>query len=318
MAQIRFFQNSDLPELARVWIEHWSAVGQAPPVSTAIVEQALLSRTFFDPRTLLVAAADAEPSKTIYGWSHYFVNEDDRKNALLSAICFSPEGLDCCDQLLGETESRAKSEGIERFIVGCRRNIDSGYVGFPPLGHGIGVASNDTRVSSLLSRHGYVLGDSIARLVATTNPFRMPVSREALKLRRSTRLEVETLIPTDPHRASAMSHMDIQRHWLTNHLTGDRLASLELWLSDPEAQVMDCSQAILHLDGIHERGEATTEELYLIGAVVQSLANQRIFSAETAIDSEKPRLLEQLTELGFRSVEQGHAWTKSLDASQST
>ncbi len=55
MESIRPFQNVDLPDLARIWCEHWSATGAMPPVSVAMIEQAVLSRTFFDSTILMVA-----------------------------------------------------------------------------------------------------------------------------------------------------------------------------------------------------------------------------------------------------------------------
>ena len=321
MANIRSFRNGDLPALARIWVQHWAAVDQSPPVSAAIIEQALLSRTFFDFASLTVAVHDGlggtneevtEPSESIQAWSHYAADGLDATTAVVNAICFSPDGLHSCDQLLDATEKRISEQGFRRIVVGSQRNEHSGYVGLPPLGHGIGVSATDSRSSSLLSRHSYVSGQPATRLVATTNPYRMPVSREGLQLRRTTRLEKEVRFPEDARLASAMAHLDIEQHNLVNHRTGELLASMAIWLSDPEAQVMDCSEAILDLGGIHDRSEATPAEFFLIGSIMQSLANRRVFRAETSVDSDKSLLIDQLTKLNFQSLEQGQCWVKEL------
>ena len=93
MADIRPFQNGDLLALAEIWSEHWSAVGPPPPVSVAVVEQAILSRTFFQASHLLVATLD----EAIVGWCHFVPDVFDETTAILSTVCFNSDGLEICD-----------------------------------------------------------------------------------------------------------------------------------------------------------------------------------------------------------------------------
>ena len=306
MATIRTFQNADLPAISRVWVEHWSAVTEPPKVSPAIIEQAILSRMFFDSRTLLVAQQDDDVS----AWAHYIADPLDPSTAILSAICFSHDGLDHCDELLEDTQQRIAAAGFQRIVVGPFRDEYCGYAGLSPIGHGVGVPATDARVSSLLSRRGFTSVHSVTRMVANTSPYRMPVSREAMQLRRTTRLQNELWIPADPRHASAMAHLDIEQHSLVNHRTSEQLATLAVWFSDPDAQVMDCAETILDLGEIHDRATLTASESFLVGSVVQSLANRRVFRIETAVNSEHRELIEHLTRLQFESVGQGHRWEK--------
>ena len=309
MTHIRSFQNRDLPALADVWIRHWSAVGPSPQVSVATIEQAILSRNFFDSGKLLVAEVD----DAVVAWTHYQPDPAEESSAILCAICFTPEnGLAVCDQLLRETESRVAAAGYQKIVVGPVRDNVLGYAGLSPIGHGIGVPARDARTSSLLSRSGYQTLGAISRLVVSTSPYRMPVSREALQLRRTTRIEHRLLMPSGIEKASALSHLDIERHQLIDHRSKKPLAEVDWWLSDPEAQVMNCAESILDLGEILARGELQAEESFLIASAIQAMANRRVFSVETSVNQNQSTLISQLQALQLQVAEQGQRWSKTL------
>jgi len=306
---LRSFRNRDLPALADVWIRHWSAVRQTPRVGVATIELAILSRTFFDPRTLLVA----QEEHGVVGWCHFQADRHDPKRAVLNTICFTPdEGLKVCDELLRFAEASMVTAGFEQVVVGPLRDTLYGYAGLSPIGHGIGVPIGDARTSSLLSRSGYRPSLSVSRLAVSTSPYRPPISRESLQLRRTTRIEQRLCIPDELASASAMSHLDIEQQTLVDHRTAEPLAHLHWWLSDPEAQVMNCSDAIMHLGDIHDRGKLEPAEHYLVSAAIQVLANRRIFMVETAVDQQQTELISQLQSLNFKISEQGQRWSKTL------
>ena len=112
--------------------------------------------------------------------------------------------------------------------------------------------------------------------------------------------------------ASAMAHLDIEHHQLINHRNGDRLANVRLWLSDPEAQVMSCSEAILDLSVTETPGELNSAETFLVAALIQSMATRCVFRVETSIDGEHTSLKEQLSSLNFDNTQRGQRWTKEL------
>jgi hypothetical protein len=181
-----------------------------------------------------------------------------------------------------------------------------------PIGHGIGIPERDARLSALLERNGFTQTHSVERMLVSTSPYRAPVSREFLTLRRTTRTECRQRFPRGTREASAMSHLDIETHHLIDHRSGTEIAEMELWVSDPEAQVMAPSESILNLGSIHRRGRLTTEEQYLIGAIAPTLANRRIFTIETAVDGDRSELIQQLKGLRFDAAERGIRWEKVL------
>ena len=232
---------------------------------------------------------------------------------MLCAICFTPdEGLAVCDQLLQEAESRIAQAGFRQVVVGPIRDDALGYAGLSPIGHGIGVPATDARTSSLLSRNGYGTSTALARLIVSTSPYRAPVSREALQLRRTTRIEQRRVVPDQIGNASAMAHFDIERETLVDHRSSKPLASVDWWLSDPEAQVMSCAESIMDLGEIHGRGELRPAESYLIGSTIQTLSNRRVFTVQTSVDQGQSDLILQLKSLLFEVAEQGQRWTKLL------
>ena len=315
MSRIRDFCNADLPSLARVWSDHWSLADSPPPVSTTIIERALLSRSFFLASDLLVAVIDG----SVEGWCQIHRPDEETNDGhshdetiTLSAICFTQAGLDCCDELLSAAEDRARELGKQAIVAGPLRDQSCGYVGLPPIGHGIGVPEIDVRVASLLTRHGYSPDGSFNRMVVSTAPYRPPVSREMMQFRRSTRTESVSVLPDSTRTASAMSHLDIEHHRLVNHRSGDRLADVRLWLSDPDSQVMSCSEAILDLSPIQAHASLAPAETFLVAAVIQTLATRCVFQVETSINSDEPNLINQLENLGFQCTQRGRRWRKSL------
>ncbi len=305
--QIRPFQNADLPDIADVWIRHWSAVMSPPEVSVAMIEQAIFARTFFEAGDLLVARRDG----VTVAWCHT-VPWDKIETAIIPAICFSPEGLPMCDALLIEAESRIAAAGFSDIAIGPLRDEHCGYTGLAPVGHGIGIPTMDARTSSLLSRRGYSIGRLVNRLVVSTSTYRPAINRDWMQLRRTTKMERIAKMPGDARTASAMAHLDIEQHRLVDYRSGKELAAIDIWTSDPDAQVMSCAEAILDLGGIESRGEITSEEGFLISSLIQSLANRRVFSVETAIDTDQAKLTDQLIGLGMLADERGPRWVQSL------
>lgn len=318
MSQIRDYCNADLPALARVWSEHWTAAESPPPISATIIERAILSRTFFSNTELLVAEIDGE----VEGWCHVSLPEPgpedlDAQNSsgqgILSAICFTQAGLSLCDDLLTAAQQRAAEKGARSIAAGPLRDQQCGFVGLAPIGHGYGIPDVDVRASSLLSRHGFRPKGSYYRMAATTAPYKPPVNREMMQLRRTTRSERDGVLPQQGRYASAMCHLDIEHHRLINHRTGERLANVRLWLSDPEAQVMSCAETILDLSPIETQGQLTMGESFLIASMIQTMATRCIFRVETVINAEQTELQNQLETLQFQSAGRGQRWVKEIE-----
>jgi len=171
----------------------------------------------------------------------------------------------------------------------------------------------DQRTTALFQQNGFAPERRIVRMVVSADAYRPPVSREALQLRRSSRIssDPQVIIYQDAHRASSQSHLDIEHYRLVDR-GGQDLSSLNFWFSDPEAEVMSPSRAILDISGAHERGRLEPAEGYLTAALIQSLAERSVDTVETAVDSDKTELIAQLEKLQFYREDEGVCWKKPL------
>ena len=306
---IRSFRNGDVPALTQVWVEHWSRLGVLPEVNLAMIEQAVLSRTFFDPSDLWVAETD----EGIVAWSHAMVAPPtaghDRDLATICAFCVSPRtDASLRMQLLASTLQRLSANGVDEIQVGVVRDDRFGYAGLDPIGHGVGVVAIDGEIAELLKTAGFAPTSGTLRMVVETEAYRPPVSREMLMFRRSTTTSRETAVEESHRRASAMSHLDVERHHLLDN-SGNSLASVELWSSDPEARVMRGQNAMLSLTD-SQRQRLDPAEAFLIATLLQSAPETNVMSVESVIDAGDAELKGQLETLRFRARDQGHVWCK--------
>lgn len=299
---IRPVHNADLPALVKIWQEHWSAVGPPPEVNAARFEQAILARTFFDPSTLLVA----EDDQGLHAWAHYQPDLSSATTAVLCAVCWN-DRTDLATELLTQTSQQIQAKGFQSIQVGVAQDDQFGYAGLDPVGHGIGVPVTDARLTGLVSQLGFLPEQQFVRLQVSVAGYRPPVSRDALQLRRSSRIETERHQHADTRVAAGMSHLDIETHVLLDR-SGSELARVNLWFSDAEAEVMSPAKVILDLDSTESVEPARA---YLISAVIQASGQHRVSHFETVVNQQH-EALAQLTNLHFRPIEEGVVYQKAL------
>ena len=285
-------------------------LGPDPAVSMAQFEQAILARTFFHPHALLVSESEAN---TIHGWCLCYPQPDFPSEGSIVAICLS-NGADLSSgiDLLEAAESQFRHIGIERVHVGAVCDQQFGLAGLNPIGHGIGIPAQDFRTTSILGERGYSGQRMIQRMTASVSGYRPPVSRDAMQLRRTSQISMVGYAHADERSAAAMSHLDVEMHRLVDR-NGTVLARVNLWFSDPEAEVMNPIMTILDLTTLESDQQLTAAESYLIGTAIQSLVARGIAVVETAVESDRLILLDQLRSLQFVSSDFGIVWTKPLD-----
>ena len=302
---IRTFRNADVPALADVWVESWSRFGAPPRVTTPMIEQAVLSRTFFDPATLWVS----ESETGVDGWAHVAIDPQRPDTATLCALCWRPGAETVGRPLLAAALEALPSGSSQRTQAGVIRDDRFGYAGLDPLGHGFGLPDEDLEIAGLLGQFGFAPEQAAVQMAVSTRNYRPPVSREALQLRRSTRVSAVSQPPTDLRRASAMAHLDVTCQQLLGR-GGESLAQVGLWRSDPEAEVMPSHQAILDLSVIQQPDRLQPQESFLIASLLQSLSQHGDLLVQTVIEPQQTVLREQLEKLLFEPRQQGHCWIK--------
>lgn len=300
---IRTFRNADVPALADVWIRHWSTMAPPPQVTMAMMEQALLARTFFDASLLIVSEAE----NGISGFCHLCDNDS---NFVLCSLCVIPEAQDQVgNELLSGAIKHAHALAPKPVVAGIVRDNHFGYAGLEPVGHGVGIPEFDRRSHQWLTQNGFEVSRRSVRMVASSEGYRPPISREAVQLRRTSKMDRRATTSADPRTASAMAHFDVDRYQLSDK-SGSLLTSLDLWCSDPEAEVMKSSHALVDLNEAHERGTLEPAESFLLASMLQSLAERHIFSVETVVDDDRTELQKQLQTLHFQPQDAGHLWRR--------
>lgn len=320
MPEIRSFLNSDLPHLARLWVAHHAAYRPPPAVSTAVWEQAVAARHFFDPARLSVAADLSGP----LAWCQWFDAGDGQ--AHLAAVCWDPTaaGAAAATALVDHCLQQIAAAGMQRVQAGPHDGARWGYQGLEPVGQGIGISTSDRRTSELLSAAGFEAAEPFDRWEVATANYRPPFSREALAFHRSTRIATRNLAPASPADAAAMFHLDVQRFDLLGTSGNQPLASAEVWLSDPDAQVMSTQQAILGRVaggspgqasiGQPSIGQASDEAAirYLVGQIIGQLASKRIGTLIRSVATSETAETARWQAMKFQKTDSGQTMVRRL------
>ena len=308
MLTIRSFRNSDLPSLVAVWQSYWNHCGCPALVTASIIERAILARTFFVSDQLLIAESDRQ----VVGWCHIVETDGVANSANLNGLCVMPEHSAAIAHLLEAAESKAQSDGKKILQAGILRDEVYGYAGLSPLGAGVGVCKVQAALNEHLAARSYQAGLSLQQLTISTQNYRPPVNRQAMQLRRTTKRSIANKGPESTRIASAMSHLDVERHSLLAKSGEEKLAEVEVWFSDPEAEVMPPSQAIVNMNRCIAPDGLSPEQSYLMCELLESLNERHVISAEIVIDADKQIAIDQLVKLGFNATNSGGIWQKSL------
>lgn len=346
MTRFRTLRNGDLPQLVAVFKQHHELAGSMPDISIAQFEQAILARSFFDPKNFLVAThRDSHENEVIVGWCHFGPKLDSKLSPgdqepleiVIAAICLTKEcQASVAVELLDETVRLARqlgkntasaggpeiqgapelqgnsglpgdsSVGPVVMKAGLFRDDYFGYAGLVPYSHGYGVENLDVRLHGVLQACGFVADRSLVRLVASTDGYRPAFSREAMQFRRSATVHQKRILPDTVRRAAALSHLDIERHALVDR-SGGVIGGMDFWFSDAEAQVMSPSKAIMDLD-LDAEAVLSASDSYLVSAVVGNLADRNIRQVEAVVDSSQVELINQLGKISFTVASEGTVW----------
>ena len=281
-------------------------------IDMARLEQATLARTFFAPDALLVAESATAESKEAVGWCLHYADPHCPSSSVVVALCVGRRGDgSTAAELLDAVEVRSAGGSSQNLLVGTIRDRVFGLAGLEPVGFGIGIPAIDPITNHVLEARGYQKSQLAQRLTAIVPSYRPPINREAMQLRRTSEIRSSTFLHPDSRSAAGLSHLDIETHRLSDR-AGEDLAELNLWFSDPEAEVMNPAMVILDLESIETEDQLSPPESYLIGTAVQSLASRGIAMVETVVDPTAEGMLGQWQALQFKGSDQGAVWKKSL------
>jgi len=317
--KIRPFCNADLPQLVRLWNEHWGSLGQDPRVNQQQLEQAILSQTGFDPSRLLIADTadpcqphDARDDQSARGWCQVQPDPRDETAATITTVCLSHQAdASLASGLIQAAAVRAREGGANRLSVGVVRDSSYGLAGLAPIGYGVGVPDVDHRLNDALRQFDCQVAERAVRFTVSVSGYRPPVNRDVIQFRRTTDINVIPIIDDRSIASAALSHLDIEAHQLLDR-GGNRITEVRMWFSDLEAKVMSPAVVIAELAAANSAHQLTAADSYLISAVIGSLSIRGIAVVETVIDEDATALASQLEALQMTLVDRGARWEKSL------
>ncbi len=323
MIEYRPFRNTDAPLLAEIWRSQGSHRGLMQPMSAALFEAQVLSKSIFDRFGLILAVEDGKPLGFVH--AGFGATGDERalepKLGVISILMLRlPDTLPgVAAELLRQAETYLHSRGATSIVAGGAAGLNPFYLGLSGGSEKAGLLTSDAAAQVFFGEHGYrpegraeVLHRELAR-------FRPIVDRLQMQIRRRTSLQV---VPDPPARSwwDAATFGGFDRTLLTLHPreAGPPVARAMFWKMEP----LDTSWGI-HAAGLVElevdpnqrrQGLAT----YLLGEAFRHLHGEGIAVVEGQVRDTNLAARGLLAKLGFEPVDECVVFRKELGTAGET
>ncbi len=324
MIQFRPFRNIDAPLLAEVWRSQPGQRGLAQPMSAAMFEELVLTRSIFDREGLVLAVEDGDPLGFVHAG---FGPREDLAGLSTDAgvtsmlMLRSPElHNSLATELLAQAENYLRSRGARTLWAGGVRRRDPFYLGLYGGSEMCGILKSDPRRQQLYASHGY---EEVGRTVVLHRDlarFRPLVDRTQMQIRR--RMCVQAIC--DPPSTSwwdacTLGNFERTRWELQARDARTASARVTFWLMQPLSASWGVHAAGLVdlqvLPAERRQGLAT----FMLGEAFRQLATQGISLVEAQIDPSDVAAYRLFCKLGFEAVDEAVHYRKTGDtASQHT
>lgn len=306
----RPFLNSDPPHLAALWRTQAPQRGLVQPVSTALLEQLVFAKPYFDNEGLIVAV---EADQRI-GFAHagFGANEDGSQlSTQLAATCMLMVRPDrqrrgIGRELLARSEDYLRGRGAKVLYGGGIRPLNSFYLGLYGGSEMPGVLASTPHAQAMLEAAGYDVIDHVVVLHLGLAGLRVPIDRRQMQIRRSTQLQVTADPPTrNWWEACTYGIFDQMRYELVLRDTGRSVAEATFWLMQPYSyawRVQTAGLINVEVDAGHLRQGLAT---FLLSEALRMLKRDGIglIEAQTMVHNAAAQGLYR--KLGFEAVDQG-------------
>jgi len=314
MIEFRCFRNDDPPRLADVWRAADLGPGGMQPMTSSLLETAVLSKPFFEREGLFVALHDGRA----VGFAHagFGPNADrsaiDRSvgTTMLVVVVPHEDHEAIADGLLAGCEDYLRRRGATTILGGGSSAMGGFYLGLYGGADVPGVLDSSPSMQQTFIRAGYTVADRIAVLQRPLIGFRPPVNRLQQAIARTTDL----VVIDEPSRrtwweAATTTNIAIRRYVLRNR-SGDPLGDATFWDMEPIASCRGITAAgLLHVDieGPRRRQGLAS---YLVAKALQDLADEGVMLAETHVSVGNAAASSLFDKLGFQAVDHGSVFIR--------
>jgi GNAT superfamily N-acetyltransferase len=306
----RPFLNSDPPLLAEVWRGSAGRRGLAQPISTAMIEQSVLSKPYFDRDGLILALDDERPVGFVH--AGFGPNEDESRlstelgvTVMLLTVGHADESA-IASQLLAHSEEYLRRRGAKVLYGGGIRPLNPFYAGLYGGSELPGVLDSDLPIQDLFRAQGYREIDRTLVFHRELIGFRPIVDRQQMQIRRSTDVDcVEDPPPRSWWDACTMSSYDRTLFRLRPRSGGEPIATATFWNMEPFSanrgvRVHGLIDVEVEPSKRH-KGLAT----YLIGEAMRQLQERAIAVVEVQTMEQNAPAVAIYRKLGFQQVDSG-------------
>jgi ribosomal protein S18 acetylase RimI-like enzyme len=316
LIQFRPFRNSDPPLLTDIWRSQPNQRGLAQPMSAAMFEELVLTKSVFDREGLVLAVEDGRAEGFVHAT---FGPSDDlsrpsTENGVISMLMLrAPEHHpSLASELLARGEDYLRRRGATRISAGGTRGRDPFYLGLYGGSEMTGILNSDTRHQQLYAAHGYEESGGTVILHRDLARFRPLVDRAQMQIRRRSTVQAVADPPsTSWWDACTMGYFERTRYELHARDRASLSGQVSCWMIQPLSASW----------GVHAAGlvdlEITADErhqglaTFLVGEAFRQLATQGISLVEAQVPVENAAARGLFTKLGFEQIDQATHYEKT-------
>jgi ribosomal protein S18 acetylase RimI-like enzyme len=315
--RIRPYRNADTPAIVAIWRDQPRQRGLMHPLSSALLEELVLSKPYFDPAGLFLAFQDDTPA----GFVHAGFGPSDEGHAIDTQLGVTSmlmvgqrhrEGMLATD-LLARSEDYLRNRGASVLYAGGIRPLNPFYLGLYGGSESPGVLASDPERLDLYRSQGYREIDRVLVLQRNLASFRPVTDRQQMQLRRRLQF-VET--PDPPCHcwwdAQTFGRKESLRYAAARAPGEPPVAAATFWNMEPLASSWGMRAAGLwdvHVEESHRRqGLATC----LLGDAFKQFTLQGLQMVEAQVMVQNQPAQALYEKLGFIEIDQGVVLRKEV------
>jgi ribosomal protein S18 acetylase RimI-like enzyme len=313
--QLRPFRNSDPPRIAEIWRNQPAQRGLMQPITAALLEQFVFSKSYFDPQGLIVALQ----GDSVVGFIHagFGANEDESDlsyelGTTYQLMLHADHRHDSlADELLARGESYLRSRGAKVVYVGGIRPLNAFYLGLYGGSELPGVLAGDPLLHAAALRNGYREIDRVQILQMELNVYRAPISRTQRQLRREvSSSEIYCPAPTSRWDALTMGEFERLRFAISTGPNDTPLAAVDFWDIEPLSTRWNVATAGMFDLRVGRDRRRQGLATFLLGEAFQRLRSRGIVLVEAQTMQHNAPALALYAKLGFTKVDEGVVYRK--------
>jgi GNAT superfamily N-acetyltransferase len=312
--RFRRFLNSDPPGIVEVWNESICERGAFPIHSTALFEQMIFAKPYFDPDGLLIAEEDGQ----VVGFVHAAFGPNAAETAVstdIGIICILAvhpghrhKGIGTT--LLHRAEDYLRGRGAKQLIAGGMRPLNPFYFGLYGGADSPGFLASDAAAAPFFEQQGYVGSGNCLVFELNLEEYAPPVDSRFLSLRRKYDVQ---LVPQAELKSwwqdCVMGQIEPVEFRLTDKLSGIPEARVLAWEpsslrqpSPPSAGLLDIQvQADLRRQGLAR---------FLLSQLFRYIQEQYFTLVMMQVPELNHPVVALAKSLGFEQVDTGRSFRK--------